>query len=266
VSQAGKFSRTSSSVERVFEMLEIEPNVRERSDAVPHEISHGRVEFRNVTFGYHNGPVLDNVSFVVEPGDHVVVTGPSGSGKSACVNLIPRFYDPQQGSVLIDGVDVRDFTLTSLRRQIGFVLQECFLFNDTIMANIRYAWPEAGDEAVVEAARRAYADEFIERLPEGYGTMIGEGGIQLSQGEKRRLMIARAVLKNPKILIMDEALVSLDRDALQRALEGLGDLTKGRTVITVTHYPSEVPDATKQIFIHNGKAAVRALSSGALKA
>ncbi|MHC4479656.1 MAG: ABC transporter ATP-binding protein [Planctomycetota bacterium] len=139
VSQAGKFSRTGTSVERVFEILQMEPDVRERTEAVPCEISRGAIEFRNVSFGYLNGRVLDDVSLQIGPGEHVLVTGPSGAGKSTFVNLIPRFYDPESGVILIDGVDVRDFTLTSLRKQIGFVFQDCFLFNDTIMANIRYA-------------------------------------------------------------------------------------------------------------------------------
>jgi len=266
VSQAGKFSRTTSSVERVFEILDIQPGVVESPSAVPHEVTKGKIEFRNVTFAYLNGPVLKDVSFTVEGGEHVVVTGPSGSGKSTCVYLIPRFYDPQAGSILVDGVDVRDFTLTSLRRQIGFVLQDCFLFNDTVMANIRYAWPEASDEAVIEAARRSYAGEFIERLSQGYMTMIGEGGVQLSQGEKRRLMIARAILKNPRILIMDEALVSLDGDSRRRAMDGLGSLIKDRTVVTVTHYPSEVLHATKEIRLAGGSASVRALTGRAANA
>jgi subfamily B ATP-binding cassette protein MsbA len=266
VSQAGKFSRTTSSVERVFEILDIQPGVVESPSAVPHEVTKGKIEFRNVTFAYLNGPVLKDVSFTVEGGEHVVVTGPSGSGKSTCVYLIPRFYDPQAGSILVDGVDVRDFTLTSLRRQIGFVLQDCFLFNDTVMANIRYAWPEASDEAVIEAARRSYAGEFIEGLSQGYMTMIGEGGVQLSQGEKRRLMIARAILKNPRILIMDEALVSLDGDSRRRAMDGLGSLIKDRTVVTVTHYPSEVLHATKEIRLAGGSASVRALTGRAANA
>ncbi|KPK57848.1 MAG: hypothetical protein AMK73_09725 [Planctomycetes bacterium SM23_32] len=257
VSQAGRFPRTSASVDRVSEILHIEPGVRERAEAVPREIAHGRIEFRNVSFGFQNATVLDDVSFVIEPGEHVLVTGPSGSGKSTCINLIPRFYDPQRGAVLVDGVDVRDFTLTSLRQQIGFVFQECFLFNDTVMANIRYAWPQGEDEAIVEAARRAYAHEFIERLPQGYMTMIGEGGVQLSQGEQRRLMIARAILKNPRILIMDEPLVSLDRTARQRAIEGVSSLIGNRTVLTITHYPAELPYADKQIHVADGKVTVR---------
>jgi subfamily B ATP-binding cassette protein MsbA len=257
VSQTGRFPRTSASVERVFEILNIEPGVRERPDALPREITAGRIEFRHVTFGYQNGAVLQDASFTVEPGEHVLVTGPSGSGKSTCLNLIARFYDPQEGAVLIDGADVRDYTLTSLRRQIGFVFQECFLFNDTVMANIRYAWPQADDEAVIEAARRAYAHEFIERLPNGYMTMIGEGGVQLSQGEQRRLMIARAILKNPRILIMDEPLVSLDRNARQRAIEGISSLIGNRTVLTITHYPAELPFADKRVHVADGKVTAR---------
>jgi ABC-type multidrug transport system fused ATPase/permease subunit len=260
VGVAGKFSKASTSVERVFEMLAIEPGVKDDPKAVPFEIGRGRIEFRNVTFSYKNGNILEDVSFTVHGGEHVLITGPSGAGKSTCVNLIPRFYDPGRGSILIDGVDVRDFTLTSLRRQIGFVFQDCFLFNDTIMANIRYAWPQASDDAVIEAARKAYADEFVEKLPNGYMTMIGEGGVQLSQGEKRRLMIARAILKNPKILILDEPLVSLDEDARRRAVEGLSGLIGNRTVLTITHYPAELPFAVKRIHVSDGRVSVRDLS------
>jgi len=264
VSQAGKFTRVSSSVERVFEILQLEPTVSERSTALPHEIRHGKIEFRNVSFGYGNGLVLDDVSFTIEPREHVLITGPSGAGKTTCISLITRFFDPLEGCILIDGTDVRDYTLTALRRQIGFVFQDCFLFNDTIMANIRYAWPEASDERVIEASRRAFAHEFIERLPDGYMTVIGEGGIQLSQGEKRRLMVARAILKNPKILILDEPLVSLDPYAKERAIEGLSTLIRSRTVITITHYPAELPYANKQLHISDHKVTVRDLSGEVL--
>ncbi len=265
VAQAGKFSRTSASVERIFEIMHIEPDVAESSRALPHEISPGQIEFRNVTFGYGNATVLQDVSFRVGPREHVLITGPSGAGKSTCVNLIARFYDPGEGSITIDGVDVRDFTLPSLRRQVGFVFQDCFLFNDTIMANIRYAAPGASDEAVMEASRRAYADEFIEKLPNSYMSVIGEGGTQLSQGEKRRLMIARVILKNPRILILDEPLVSLDADARERAIEGLGTLIKDRTVLTITHYPAELPYADKQLHVSDGRVTVRNLKGKVLK-
>ncbi|MFO8007844.1 MAG: ABC transporter ATP-binding protein [Candidatus Brocadiia bacterium] len=261
VGQAGKFTRTATSVDRVHEILDIEPGVRESERAIPAEIHQGQVEFRDVTFSYNGGKkVLDDVSFTIRPKEHVLITGPSGAGKSTCVNLIPRFYDPQQGQIRVDGRNVRDFTLGALRRQIGFVFQDCFLFNDSVMANIRYAWPQASNEQVIEAACRAYADEFIRRLPNGYNTAIGDGGVQLSAGEKRRLMIARAILKNPKILIMDEPLVSLDREARERALEGLSSLIRDRTVLTISHYPDELPYADRQVHICDGKVTVRELS------
>jgi len=268
VSQAGKFTRTATSVERVTEILQITPGVQEKPDAVPYEITQGKIEFQNVSFAYRNGSngeILSGVSFTVEPKEHVLITGPSGCGKSTCVNLIARFYDPSGGRILIDGVDVREFTLTALRRQIGFVFQDCFLFNDTVMANIRYAWPTAGDEAVIEASRRAFAHEFIEKLPDGYQTIIGEGGVLLSAGQKRRLMIARAILKNPKILILDEPLVSLDAEARKRAIEGLSSLIGNRTVLTITHYPADIPRVSKQMHICDGRVSVRDLSGRVLQ-
>ncbi len=151
VSQGGKFAHTATSIERVAQILQIAPGVKEKTDAIPYEIANGKIEFQGVSFAYQegaNGRILNKISFDIGPREHVLITGPSGGGKSTCVNLIARFYDPEAGRILIDGVDVRDFTLTSLRRQIGFVFQDCFLFNDTVMANIRYAWPSASDEAV----------------------------------------------------------------------------------------------------------------------
>jgi subfamily B ATP-binding cassette protein MsbA len=257
VSQAGKFTRTATSLERVFEILLIEPRVRQMPSARPHAIERGSIEFRGVSFSFQNGKVLDDLSMTINPGEHVLITGPSGSGKSTAVNLIPRLYDPQEGRVLIDGMDVRDFTLSSLRSQIGVVLQDCFLFNDTVADNVRYVQPEASDEAVFEACCRACAHEFIVRLPRGYLTVIGEGGVQLSQGEQRRLMIARAILKKPKILILDEPLVSLDAEARTRATEGMASLFESCTVLTITHYPDELPHADKIIDIREGKATVR---------
>ncbi len=266
VSQAGKFTRTATSVERVAEIIQIPPGVPEKGSAIPAEITHGKIEFHGVSFSYENGEnILDNVSVTLGPSEHVLVTGPSGSGKSTFVNLIARFYDPREGQILIDGVDVRDFTLDSLRRQIGFVFQDCFLFNDTVMSNIRYAWPRATDEQVMEAARRSYADDFVERLPNGYMTVIGEGGIKLSSGQERRLMIARAILKNPRILILDEPLISLDPEARRRSIEGLGTLIRNRTVLTITHYPSELPYADKQAYISDGKITIRDLSGRVIR-
>jgi ABC-type multidrug transport system fused ATPase/permease subunit len=264
VSQTGKFTRAAMSLERVNEILDIEPGVKERDTAIPAEIPRGRIEFRDVTFGYLTAPVLRDVSLTIEPGHHVLVLGPSGAGKSTLVNLIPRFRDPQAGAILIDGTDVRDFTLNSLRRQVGFVFQDCFLFNDTVMANIRYAWPQATDEQVVEAAVRSFAAEFIEKLPDGYMTVIGEGGIHLSAGQRRRITIARAILKDPRILIMDEPLVSLDPEARRQAIDGLAVLVRNRTVLTITHYPDQLPGADRQILVRDGRATVRNLSGRAV--
>jgi ATP-binding cassette subfamily B protein len=193
------------------------------------------------------------VSFTIKPGEHVLVTGVSGAGKSTLVNLIPRFYDPDEGRICIDGMDLQRFTLHSLRRQVGVVFQDVFLFNDTVMQNVRYAAPDADDEAVREACRKAHAHEFIQAMPDGYMSVIGEGGVQLSQGEKRRLMIARAILKDPKILIMDEPLVSLDGETKGHALDGLAALIRDRTVLTITHYPEELPQADRRLDISEGK-------------
>jgi ATP-binding cassette, subfamily B, putative efflux pump len=256
VAQAGKFTRTATSVERVADIIQIVPDVQERPEAIDHHIAAGRIVFEGVSFGYTNGRVLDDVSFVIEPGEHVLITGISGAGKSTLVNMIPRFADPQEGRISIDGMDVRDFTLKSLRSQIGFVFQDLFLFNDTILANVRYSVPDAADEDVVEACRKAYAHGFIEDLADGYLTVIGEGGVQLSQGEKRRMMIARAILRDPKILIMDEPLVSLDAETKAYATEGLSSLIGNRTVLTITHYPDELPRVDKIIRVADGRVTV----------
>ena len=265
VTQAGKFTKVATCLDRVDEIMAIKPGVQEKPDAIPAEISRGKIEFRNVTFGYHDERLLSSVSFTIEPNEHVLVTGPSGAGKSSCVNLIPRFHEPQEGRILIDGIDIEDFTLASLRRQIGFVFQDCFLFNDTVIANIRYAWPQASTEQVMEAARRAYAEEFILHLPDGYMTQVGSGGIQLSAGQKRRLMVARAILKNPKILIMDEPLVSLDPEARKQVTEGLHELIHDRTVLTITHYPEELPYADKQMQISHGKVTMQDIPGRAVR-
>ncbi len=264
-SQAGKLTRTAASVERVGEIIRIPPGVPENEGAIPAEITEGKVEFRHVTFGYNSERVLTDISFTVAPREHVLVLGASGSGKSTLVNLIPRFYDPTEGQILIDGTDLRDFTLNALRQQIGLVFQDCFLFNDTIMSNIRYAWPQATDEQVIEATQRAYAHEFIERLPDGYMTVVGEGGLQLSAGQKRRLMVARAILKNPKILIMDEPLISLDAESRERVIEGISSLIRNRTVLTITHYPDELPYAQKQAILRDGGVTVRSLSGRVIR-
>ncbi|MGC9317187.1 MAG: ABC transporter ATP-binding protein [Armatimonadota bacterium] len=210
------FNRALASLARIFQLLDEEPTVEEKPDAQPLPPAAGHVQVEDVTFRYQTGEiVLEEVSVDAEPGETVAIVGRSGAGKTSLVNLIPRFYDPLEGRVLIDGVDVRDVTLDSLRSQIGIVLQDTFLFNDTVRNNIRYGRLDATDEEIEEAARRAYADEFIEELPDKYETMIGERGVKLSGGQKQRIAIARALLADPRLLILDEATSLVDTEAEQ---------------------------------------------------
>ena len=209
--------------ERIFDLLDEAPAIAEKPNAAPMPAIQGRVVFDRVGAEYKAGePVLREVSLVAEPGQTVAIVGPTGAGKTTMVNLIPRFYDVTSGRVTIDGVDVRDVQLPSLRRQIGIVLQDTFLFSDTVMNNIRYGRPDATEEEVIAAAKLAHADDFIERLPEGYKTVLGERGAGLSQGQRQLLSIARAALIDPQLLILDEATSSVDTRTerqIQAALE-----------------------------------------------
>jgi len=238
ISQAGKFSSTAASFERIVEIMSRRPDITVREGAAARSIDRGKVEFQNVSFSYDREEVISNLSFTVEPGEHVLVTGGSGSGKSTLLNLIPRFYEPTGGNILIDDVDVRDFTLDSLREQIGIVFQDCFLFGASVLENIRYARPDASTEEILMACRRADVHDVISDMPNGYMTVVGEDGISLSGGEKQRLVIARTLLKDPPILILDEALASLDEQSRENVASGLLDLSEGRTLFTVTHQPS----------------------------
>ncbi len=240
--------------DRVQEYLEIQTEIRDRPGAIELPPVRGRIEFQDVSFAYSpERPILKHISFTVEPGQLVALVGPTGAGKSTVVNLIPRFYDPDEGCVRIDGYDLREVTLASLRRQIATVDQETFLFNTTILENIRYARPEATFDEVVEAAKAAYLHDFIMSLPEGYETVVGERGVKLSGGERQRLAIARAILRNPRILILDEATSSLDSIAesyIQRALE---PLMRGRTVIAIAHRLSTILSADKILVLQQGE-------------
>jgi len=256
VSQAAKFSSTGASFDRVYEIMHTEPEVKERPTARPHIIRHGKVEFEGVSFAYDHEDVIKDVSFCIEPGCHVLVTGPSGAGKTTLLNLIPRFYDPRCGRILIDGKDIKDYTLSALRDQIGVVFQDCFLFNSSVLENIRYARPNASDAEVVKACEMADAHEFITNLPDGYFTLIGEGGIQLSGGQKQRIAIARTILKNPTILILDEALASLDRESSRKVGERLLELARGKTLFTVTHNVDVFTNIDKEIRIRGGRVTV----------
>ncbi len=249
IGQAGKFSSTAASLDRIGEIMNREPEIQVESSALPREIREGKVEFRDVSFSYDHEQVFDDLSFTANPGDNVLVTGVSGSGKSTLLNLIPRFYELDEGQILIDGVNTREYTLTSLREQIGIVFQDCFLFGSSIRENIQYAKPDASNEEILEACRKAEAHDFISHLPNGYRTVIGEGGVHLSGGEKQRLVIARTILKDPAILILDEALTTLDTASRKKVAGNLMDLMEDRTMFTVTHDPSVFNQIQREIHL-----------------
>lgn len=238
---------------RVYEILDTKPDIKEDEDAVilP-PISKG-IEFRNVTFKYGKETVLDNISLYVPVGEIIAIVGMSGAGKTSLVNLLPRFYDVEQGQILIDGIDIRKVTLKSLRDQIGLVTQQTILFNDTVRNNISYGSPKRSEEEIIEAAKAANAHEFIQRLPNGYDTIIGEQGVRLSGGERQRISIARALLKDAPILILDEATSSLDSESEHEVQNALVRLMKGRTVFVIAHRLSTIRNANRIIVLSGGK-------------
>ncbi len=253
------YNRALSSVARIFELLDEEPDVKDAEDALDVGKVEGRVEVENITFRYATGEVvLDGVSVTAEPGETIALVGRSGAGKTSLVNLIPRFYDPVAGAVRIDGTDVRRMAQKSLRRNIGMVLQETFLFNGTVNDNVRYGRLDATDAEVVEACKAAYADEFVVKLPEGYETQIGERGVKLSGGQRQRLAIARALLADPRILILDEATSLVDTEAEQIIQHALEHLMSGRTTFVIAHRLSTVRNADKIVVIDEGEVVEQA--------
>ena len=227
--------------ERIQEVLEIESEVRDLPRAPRAPKFKGKIEFDHVRFSYDgNTPVLNDVSFRIEPGQIAAMVGPSGMGKTTISSLIPRFYDPTSGTVKIDGNDIRNFKLRSLREQISFVLQETLLFRASVWDNIAYGKPDAKPQEIVRAARLANADEFIEKLPQGYATMVGERGASLSGGQRQRIAIARAIIRNTPILIFDEPTSGLDAGAEQTVMEALDRLMKGRTAVLIAHHLSTI--------------------------
>lgn len=246
--------RSLAAAQRVFEVLDTEPEIREIPDAIELPRIKGRVEFQNIDFSYQSGAqVLTQLSLVANPGEMVAIVGPSGSGKTTAANLIPRFYDPIGGSILIDGIDIRTVTLSSLRRQIGVVPQETVLFNGTVYDNILYGDLDADDEAVYAAAAAANAHSFIAAMPEDYQTQIGERGAKLSGGQRQRIAIARAILKNPRILILDEATSALDAESEKLVQAALDTLMVGRTSFVIAHRLSTVQRADKIIVLDHGR-------------
>jgi ATP-binding cassette subfamily B protein len=251
-----RFQRAATSAERVFEVLDTSPDVADRPGAVVLPPIDGRVEFRDITFGYEAGkPILKDLSFVVEPGEMIGLAGHSGAGKSTLINLICRFYEPESGAVFVDGEDIRDVTLKSLRDQIGVVLQDPFLFNGTVADNIAYGKPEAGMDEIIAAARAANAHDFILGFPEGYDTVVGERGTRVSGGERQRISIARAILREPRILILDEATASVDTETEAQIQEALARLVRGRTTFAIAHRLSTLKNASRLLILEKGRLA-----------
>jgi subfamily B ATP-binding cassette protein MsbA len=255
-SMTSAIAQTTVALERIQKILSADDIIHERPDAVDPGSVKGEVTFDHVAFGYGDEPpVLTDVSFTIKPGQVVGVVGPTGSGKSTVVSLMPRFYDPTAGRVLIDGVDIATHKLAALRSQIGFVLQETVLFRGTIRENIAYGRPGATDEEIVAAAKLANADEFISRMPHGYDSVVGERGDTLSGGQRQRIGIARAVIRNSPIMILDEPTAALDTESERLVIEGLQRLMKGRTVIMIAHRLSTIRDADKIIVLKDGVVA-----------
>ena len=245
--------KAMAAADRVFAVMDLDEKITDVPNAKPLPSIKGKVEFKDVTFSYKDGqPALEHISLKAEPGQMIALVGPSGSGKSTIANLIPRFYDVDSGVITIDDHDIRQVTADSLREQIGLVPQETMLFSTTVMENIRYGRLEATDEEVIEAAKAANAEEFIKELPEGYDTKLGERGLNLSGGQRQRLAIARAILKNPRVLILDEATSALDTESEKIVQDALDNLMVGRTSFVIAHRLSTIFNADQIFVVENG--------------
>jgi subfamily B ATP-binding cassette protein MsbA len=243
-----------AAVDRIFDILETESTIKEKISPVTLPTKPHRIVFEDVSFSYDDTEmVLKNINLAVNPGEIIALVGMSGGGKTSLVNLIPRFFDVTQGVIRIDGVDLRDISIESLRKQVAIVTQEPILFNDTIRRNIAYGKPDATDQEIEEAAKAAYIYNFIQGLPKGLDTIIGELGSRLSGGEKQRMCIARALLKNAPILILDEATASLDSEAERLVQQALENLMKGRTSFVIAHRLSTIAYANRIIVIIGGR-------------
>lgn len=253
---AGAMNISNGAAKRILDILEEEPAVKDRVPYIPQNKSSvkGNIEFKDVKFSYEKGTeVLHGVNFTVKAGESIALTGESGAGKSTIANLLMRFYEPDSGAIYIDGKNIKDIHQNSLRDIIAYVPQDVYLFNKTIKENISLACPDASDEEIKQAAKVAMADGFIKRLEQGYDTNVGERGVQLSGGEKQRIAIARAVLKNSPILLMDEAVSNLDSESEALFRQALNNIRKNKTIITIAHRLSTIKEADRVIKIENGK-------------
>ncbi len=255
VNSSTTLTQSLASMDRVFEFIDEKYDIVDRPDARPLEDVKGEIAFENVSFRYEEGgmPALQNINLRVRQGETIALVGMSGGGKSTLVSLIPRFYDVTEGRITLDGRDIREFKVRSLRDKIGMVLQDTILFSDTVRANIRMGKPDASDEEIIRAAKAANAHDFIMQLPQGYDTPVGERGVKLSGGQKQRIAIARVFLKNPPILILDEATSALDLESEHLIQESFEELAKNRTTFIVAHRLATITHADRIVVIENGK-------------
>jgi ATP-binding cassette, subfamily B, bacterial MsbA len=259
------FQKGIASGERVFEIIDTKPTIINKPDSKILNSFESDIEFRNVSFSYGTKKVLNNVSFKVKKGETIALVGPSGGGKSTLANLIPRFYDPDEGDVLIDGTSLRDYDFNSLRTHMGIVTQESILFNDTILNNIAFGMDNVEEEQVIQAAKIANAHDFIMHEPEGYQRLVGERGNKISGGQKQRITIARALFKNPPILILDEATSALDSESEMLVQEAIYNLMQHRTSIVIAHRLSTIQNANKILVVADGKIAEQGTHSELMK-
>jgi subfamily B ATP-binding cassette protein MsbA len=247
------FQQAIAAAKRVRDIMAIPVDVREPETPRSVDGVRSGVHFSDVVFAYDTEVILDGVDLDVKAGEVIALVGPSGAGKTSLVNLLPRYFDPNQGRILIDDVDIREFSLAGLRQLIGIVTQETVLFNDTVRNNIAYGQAKLAREQVEDAARAAYAHEFIEQLPEGYDTLIGESGSKLSGGQRQRLAIARAILKDAPVLILDEATSQLDSESEALVQKALGNLMRQRTTLVIAHRLSTVVNADRIVVMEGGR-------------
>ena len=255
ISRYNEISMNIPSIGRIFEILDVVPEIADAPECVKFEEFRSDITFESVDFSYkdNNEKILKNINLVAKKGETVALVGNSGGGKSTLVNLIPRFFDVDAGEISIDGINVKDYKIKSLRKKIGIVPQETFLFGGTVLENIRYGNQQASVEEVIEAAKKANAHEFIEKLEQGYETEIGERGVKLSGGQKQRISIARAILENPQILILDEATSALDNESEQLVQDALEKLMKGKTTFVIAHRLSTIINSDKIVVIQQGE-------------